>query len=279
MNFRSLLVLLDSEATCQARTEYAIQLAKAVDTHLVGLVPTGLPDMPVTPTTAAALSAYLAKAEAALQDEGEQLAHRFKTACDKAGAHAVESVTTQDDPAMALVRHAPYCDLAIMSQPDPAQSGYSQARAVLDQVVQTSPRPTLILPYVGSFQAPPRRVLVGWDESREGARAVADAMPLLVRAEQVRVVRFIREGDDKPVLHERIEALVRWLAWHGVKADASVEVTPIGYADALLSRAADVDAEMIVMGAYGHARWTQRMLGGATRGILETMTVPVLMSR
>ncbi|WP_395700011.1 universal stress protein [Aquabacterium sp.] len=279
MNFRSLLVLLDSEATCQSRTEYAIQLARSLDAHLVGLVPTGLPDLPLTPTTAAALSAYLAKAEAALQDQGAHLAQKFKTSCDQAGAHAVEAVTTPDDPAMALARHVPYCDLAVVSQPDPAQSGYSQARAALDQVVQTSPRPTLILPYAGSFQAPARRVLVGWDESREGARAVADAMPLLVRAEQVRVVRFIRDGDDKPVLHERIESLVRWLAWHGVKAEASVEVTAIGYADALLSRASDVDAEMIVMGAYGHARWTQRMLGGATRGILETMTVPVLMSR
>jgi nucleotide-binding universal stress UspA family protein len=77
----------------------------------------------------------------------------------------------------------------------------------------------------------------------------------------------------------RLEALTKWLMWHGVQAEARIEVTDVPIADAMLSSAADLSADLLVMGAYGHPRWAQRMLGGATRGILDSMTVPVLMSR
>ena len=76
----------------------------------------------------------------------------------------------------------------------------------------------------------------------------------------------------------RLDALLKWLLWQGVAAEARVETTEIDIGNAMLSRAADYQADLIVMGAYGHARWTERVLGGATRGLLDAMTVPVLMS-
>ena len=74
------------------------------------------------------------------------------------------------------------------------------------------------------------------------------------------------------------QTLQRWLMWHGVNATMAIETGGIGMADAMLSRAADLGADLLVMGAYGHARLTEWMLGGATRGLLKAMTLPVLMS-
>ena len=107
-----------------------------------------------------------------------------------------------------------------------------------------------------------------------------DALPLLRLAEQVEVVSWKESSAiDDARLTARLEALNRWLLWHGVASRMHTEVSvDIGIAEAMLSRAADLSADLIVMGAYGHARWTERMLGGATRGLLEAMTVPVLMS-
>ena len=89
-----------------------------------------------------------------------------------------------------------------------------------------------------------------------------------------------REGayEETVPLAERLQALRQWLAWHGVRAETAVEVTTIDIADAMLSRAADLEADLLVMGAFGHRRLAERLLGGATRGLLDSMTLPVLMS-
>jgi nucleotide-binding universal stress UspA family protein len=149
----------------------------------------------------------------------------------------------------------------------------------VEQVVLHSARPTLILPYAGRFDEVGQRVMVAWDDSREAARAVSDALPLLRHAGRVQVVSWVESGTtEHGTLRRRLDALHQWLMWHGVNAEVRVERTEIGIADAMLSRAADFGTDLIVMGAYGHARWAERVLGGATRGLLQTMTVPVLMS-
>jgi nucleotide-binding universal stress UspA family protein len=104
---------------------------------------------------------------------------------------------------------------------------------------------------------------------------VWDALPLLRIAERVQVVAW-KEGTagDAPQLPQ-LDAVHRWLRWHGVEAEVRVEATGIAIAEAMLSRAADLGADLIVMGAYGHRRWTERVLGGATRGLLASMTMPV----
>lgn len=279
MSYRTLLVPLDSDPSCSVRTAYAIGLAQALKANLVGLVPTGLADLPLSLGAAAALSQYVTEADAALRREAEHVATQFRAACERAGHRAFETVIAEDEAGVALLRHAHACDLAVLSQPEPGTPHQGRQRALVDQSVLNSPRPTLLVPYAGRFEPPARRVLVAWDEGREAARAMADALPLLTRAEQVRVLRWARASDDTQALGQRLEGLSRWLLGHGVHVAASVEVSDVGVADAMLSRASDMDADLIVMGAYGHARWTQRMVGGATRGILDTMTVPVLMSR
>jgi nucleotide-binding universal stress UspA family protein len=279
MTYRSVLVFLDAEPACEARTRLALRLARDLDCHLVGVAPTGLVDLPASPEAAAALAEYANIARDTLRDEAEQAAEAFRKACREAGLKSFEAVVDENEKARSLVRHAHCSDLTVLSQADPAAAGRRNAQALLEEVVLTSARPTLIVPYAGRFERVGGTAMVAWDDGREAARALADALPLLRLAKSVQVVRW-REAGDEPdeTLRPNLEALHRWLMWQGVAAEVQVETTVIDIADAMLSRAADLNAELIVMGAYGHPRWAERVLGGATRGLLASMTVPVLMS-
>jgi nucleotide-binding universal stress UspA family protein len=148
-----------------------------------------------------------------------------------------------------------------------------------ERVTLASGRPILVVPYAGHFATLGQRVLVGWDASREATRAVGDAMPLLAAAEQVTVLAI--DPQAGPGGHGELPGadISLHLARHGVKAVIERTVSadvPIG--DVLLSRAADLGADLLVMGAYGHSRARELLLGGATRTVLGSMTLPVLMS-
>jgi len=120
-------------------------------------------------------------------------------------------------------------------------------------------------------------VLVAWNGSREATRAVHDALPLLRRAEKVTVLSIDPDEDAEPRLPGADVSL--HLARHGVTAQAAtIAGTDVAVGDLLLSYAADHDIDLIVMGAYGHTRLREVVLGGATRTLLRHMTVPVLMS-
>ncbi len=256
-----------------------MRLAKVLDCHLVGVAPTVLIDLPVSAQAAASLADFAALAWDTLRDQAERATNRFRDECRAAGVKSSEAVVDESDKAPSLVRHAHCSDLTVLTQADPTAPRHRWAQDLVEQVVLYSARPTLILPYAGRFDTIGTNVMVAWDDSRESARAVSDALPLLRLAKQVQVVSWNEAGaiEDK-TLRPRLEALHRWLMWQGVSADVRVETTDVGIAKAMLSRAADLKTDLIVMGAYGHARWTERVLGGATRGLLASMTVPVLMS-
>ena len=279
MTYRSLLVFLDNEPLCAARTAVAARLAKELDCHLVGVAPTGVVGLPTVPGAATSLAEYAALSWNALRDQAEHAAESFREVCRALGVTSYEAVVDEADKAPSLVRHAHCSDLTVLSQADPGAPGHYLAQALVEQVVLYSARPTLILPYAGRVDTLGSHAMVAWDDSREAARALSDALPLLRLAKQVQVISWNEAGsDDDNGLRPRLDALSRWLMWQGVSADVHVETTDIDIADAMLSRAADMSIDLIVMGAYGHARWTERILGGATRGLLATMTVPVLMS-
>jgi len=279
MTYRSLLVLLDHTPSCAARTAFAMRLAKDLDCHLVGLAPTDLIDLPATPRAAASLDEYAAAVWDALRDQAERAADAFRDACHAAAVKSFEAVIDEANKVESLVRHARCSDLTVLTQADPSALNFYAAKDLVESVILHSARPTLVLPYAGRFESFGNRVLVAWNDSREAARAVSDALPMLQRASAVEVASW-SEGlttDDKTV-RPQLDALHKWLMWHGVSAHMQVESVDAGIADAMLSHAADTDADLIVMGAYGHSRWAERVLGGATRGLLASMTVPVLMS-
>jgi nucleotide-binding universal stress UspA family protein len=142
-----------------------------------------------------------------------------------------------------------------------------------------SGRPVLVVPYAGTFKCVGGRVLVAWDGRREANRALHDALPLISVAEVVTVMHVGEQqadlGRDRPWL----EPIVRHLARHGIEAEP--EGNPrggISISDVLLSRAADLSADMIVAGAYHHSPPRENLLGGVSRDLLDHVTVPVLMS-
>ncbi len=279
MSYRSLLVFLDQDPLCAARTQVAIRLARDHDCHLVGVAPTGLVDVLATPDAAATLAEFAERARNALLEEAEDAIRRFSEACRTAGLKSVEAIVDEADKARSLVRHAHCSDLTLLTQADPTASSHRRAQDLVEQVVLNSARPTLIIPYAGRFETLGSHVMVAWDESREVVRALSDALPLLRRAKRVQVVSWNEKGaGDDGALRARLDALHQWLMWQGVSAEIRVETTEVDISNAMLSHAADLNVDLIVMGAYGHTRWVERILGGATRGLLASMTVPVLMA-
>jgi len=279
MTYRSLLVFLDHDAHCAERTRVAIRLAKSLDCHLAGVAPTGLIEFPAAPEAAAALGDLAALAWDSLRDQTERVADRFRDACHAEGIKSFEAVIDEADKAESVVRHAHCSDLTVLSQADPTASDFRSIQELVERVVLYSARPTLIIPYIGHTGSIGSNVMVAWDDSREAARAVSDALPLLRMAKQVQIVSW-NEGKavDDETKRPPLGALHQWLMWQGVPAELRSETSSADVANAMLSRAADMSADLIVMGAYGHARWAERVLGGATRGLLASMTVPVLMS-
>ncbi len=279
MTYRSLLVLLGTDARCALRTRVAIDMARQLEAHLVGLAPTGLVDMPIVTDPSGSVGNLLQIAWTGMCDDAAAAAETFRAACRHAGLPSFEAVVDEADQTASMVHHAHCSDLCIISQAGLDAPNRRRAGRAVEQMVLDGARPTLLLPDVGEFERIGTRALVAWDDSREAARALSDALPLLRCASSVEVVHWIgSKGDDAALLGERLGAVQRWLMWQGVTADVRTQTSGIGIAESILSRAADLQADLIVMGAYGHARWTERILGGATRGILQSMTAPVLMS-
>jgi len=278
MSYRTLLVLLDHTPACATRSRCAMQLAKDLGCHLVGLAPTDLIDLPAAPRAAASLNEYAARVWDALREQAERAADTFREACHSAGVGSFEAIIDEADKSESLVRHARFSDLTVLTQADPDDPNHAVVKDMVESVILHSARPTLVLPCVGRIDSIGSRVLVAWNDSREAARAVSDALPLLRRAERVEVTTWHEAAGGDEALRPQLDALLNWLKRHDVSAASRVERSGAPIADAMLTRAADADADLIVMGAYGHARWTERVLGGATRGLLASMTVPVLMS-
>jgi len=166
-------------------------------------------------------------------------------------------------------------DLVVVGQPERKKSLPDE---VVDEgVLFESGRPVILVPFIQKGGMKLGRVMVCWDGSRAAARAVADAMPFLQKAKQVEIVII----SDKESKKDEIPGadLGQHLARHGLKVDVKRIISPdVDVPSTILSHAADSSADMIVMGGYGHSRLREFVLGGATRGLLESMTVPVLMS-
>ncbi|MDQ2927219.1 MAG: universal stress protein [Caldimonas sp.] len=279
MTLTTLLLPLDDDPLCELRTQFTLSLARAHASHVIGLACGGTVDLPVDAAGATSLSEYADVAWSAIRERNERCAGAFRIACASTPPVSFETISEESERAQAIVRRSHCADLVVLSQPNPSLPNDAAYRRMIEEVLLNGPRPTLLLPYAGHFKSSPRNVMVACNDSREGARALADALPLLRKSDQVQLVAWMEGDDDRSLLRSELDTVARWLGRHHVQATARVELlSGIGIADAMLSRAADLGAELIVMGAYGHARWSERILGGATRGILATMTVPVFMS-
>jgi nucleotide-binding universal stress UspA family protein len=181
------------------------------------------------------------------------------------------------DVSDAVVGQARQADLAILGQIDPGDPP-PLGRHLIEAALMTSGRPVLVVPYAGRYKAVGARVLVAWNNSREAARAVSDALPLLAQAASVTVLEVSATGRRPADGGATGADIARHLARHGVNAEAHAVAGSISVPDALLNYAADLSADLLVVGGYGHSRLRELILGGITRELLQHMTLPVLMS-
>jgi nucleotide-binding universal stress UspA family protein len=281
MSYKDLLVALDSETPARGRIDLAAALAERFAAHLVGLYPLPTPRPPrhLGYYDPALLDPFFVDLRARSRAAADQMREAFEHAAGLRGISA-EWREISEGPEADPALHARYADLAILGQLDPDLGEAERIRPHPEQITLASGRPILVVPYAGHFENVGRRIVVGWNATREAARAVNDAMPLLVSAEAVTVLTIdAREG---PHGHGALPGadISLHLARHGVKAEIEHTISaglPVG--EVLLSRAADFGADLLVMGSYGHSRTRELLLGGATRTLLRSMTIPVLMSQ
>jgi nucleotide-binding universal stress UspA family protein len=276
--YPTIVVHLDNAKRRAEILNVALGIAGALDSHLVALYAPGGPRIP-SAALAEGTSVVREIEDGRMREAAQQAERECKDALRRRGGDKTEWRHAKGDALSALRLSARYADLVVMGQPDRYNADADEPEATFPgDVVMSVGRPVLFVPYAGRFSSFGTRILVAWNASREAARAVSDALPLLARAQRVDVVAFDPERNAE---HGAVPGadIALYLARHGVKANAAQQSgTKIDVGAQILSRAADLESDLIVMGAYGHSRFRELVLGGATRTLLESMTVPVLMS-
>ena len=304
MSIKDIVLHQGPDSRSEARLDLAAALAKAHGARVVGVF------MKVDPADAEywwmasgkqAVAGWLAD----LERIGGEAEASFDKRITEAGLEGEWRVMA-GNPTEALMACARHGDLTVIGQADPDEPAYDSS--LPDQLVLGAGGPVLVVPYAGRFETIGRRVMVAWNCAREAARALRDAMPILERAGTVTVYSVDPADEGR---HAGADICAH-LARHGVRAKASQVVLgpeaeavssglqtvggfgfqergpwtqtrrpPVGKPDAgnaLLSAVTDAGVDLLVMGAYGQSRLRELALGGTTREILRTMTVPVLMS-
>ncbi len=274
MAYQEMLVHLDESRNCPARLTAAVNLAQALGARLTGLSIMPSPELLVK-TSASVTPESIAAERQAAKDRADQQQELFKQAVESVRLNSEWRCVT-GEPSHQVNYHARFHDLVIIGQTD-RQDPDSLDGGFVNHVVLGTGRPVLLIPYIGPRPSLGQRVLVAWNGSKEAARAVFDALPLLDKAQQVMLLTIATESGAEA--ESSGGELCHYLSRRGIAATAvHLPAGDIEVGDLLLDRAADEDFDLIVMGAYGHARLREIILGGATRHLLEHMTVPVLLS-
>ena len=277
MKLCDILVHVDQSPRAQMRLDIAAELARQHGAHLTALqvIDVAMPVMALGDGGGGAVIAELMEQmrQSALT-AGVKLKAAFEAALARDGImgewRQVEGTTRE-----ILALHGRYADLLVLGQDDPE----SDSDGLLEAVVFDSGRPVLAIPFAGSFKTIGKRVLVGWNASREASRALHDALPLIAKAETATVflanpTRGLDGHGEEPGAD-----IARHMVRHGLKVEvAKVIADDVPDSALLLNHASDMGADLLVMGAYGHSRLREFILGGMTRSLLREMTVPVLLS-
>ncbi|HVL74986.1 MAG TPA: universal stress protein [Noviherbaspirillum sp.] len=279
MSYKTILVFADESRHAQKRFEIAARLALQEDAHLAGVAATAMPGAFYLPEmigeSTMSLTAYLEY----LRQRADGVLAQFEGTARNAGVPGYERRVVDDEAASALCLQARYADLVVIGQTDPDEQLPALRQGFPEYVVLNAARPVLVIPYAGDFPQIGKRIVVAWDASTEATRAITAALPFLRRADVVQVTVF--DAGARGLTHgEQPGAdIALFLSRHGVKVEVSQQVTAdrIDVGNALLSAAADFNADMMVMGCYGHSRFREVLLGGVSNTIFRSMTVPVLM--
>lgn len=272
MALKNVLVHMTETAQSELRLETAIALCVAHDAHLTGLIVRALPVLPaysVGPIPAMVLEPFEAQQDAAVA----KARAAFDSAVKRAGwTDRSNCVQTEGNATEIVGVQARYADLTVTGQDVPDEDQWEISTVDL---ILRSGRPVLVTPHGTENKTVGEHIVIAWNASREAARAVADAIPLLETAKSVEILTVGPEpGKTVPGVN-----IAQHLAHHGI----AVEVKRLGASEAdageaLLNYIENGNTDLLVMGAYGHSRIREFVFGGTTRHILRKMTIPLLMS-
>jgi nucleotide-binding universal stress UspA family protein len=284
MPLKDLLVSFDRTAAGYARLDLAFNLARASRAYLSGAYL--LPETHASPASSGRFGLTAPAGMTGLGEEGgvlreaeaaESAEQYFKSKLRLSGIEG-EWHLLADGASAALIDLAKSVDLAIVGQRAPNSEPDGASRLRPEDIVMTAGRPVLIVPYAGTFEMVGKRILFAWDGTREANRAMHDALPLFTDAEAT--VVFVGSNERDLEQHRpALDRVVHHLHHHGVAAKPEETLRGgLAVSDILLSRVADLSADMIVSGGYHHSPLREALLGGVSRELLQHMTVPVLMS-
>ena len=272
MAYRTILFELVDDSQNDARIESARRLAQKFDAELVGIHVSPPPFLPVGFGEGAA---YVGPEVFEAQREANRLVRErveaaFRRQCDPARM-AVRDIYEEGDPGELLAEAARGADLTIAAQE--AGAGLDAlAPHPIHHVILSAGGPVLVLPGSGAAAGFGKRVAVAWNGSREAARAAKDALPFLIAAE---AVTLIAAGEEAGAALDLGAGLLRR---HGAPVTTRQIEPSRAHGAMLLDAAAAEGADLLVMGAYGHSRLREIVLGGATREVLRDARIPVLLS-
>lgn len=269
---------LSNDDACTRRIDAGLQLAKEHGAEVIGIYPAdGVAghyyDESIIPQD-------IRKVLRNRRDEFREIVRtKFLERAASAGVKA-EWRAPKGEADEVLALHARYCDILVMSKAERVDSVASIIPNLPEAVVMAAGRPVLMIPNAGSIATIGRRILYCWDQRREAARAFTDATPFFKRCEELAVLEIDRDerAFQDNDLHE--DDFINFCVSQGYPKPKHLvkNSDDIGVGNVILNTASDLGSDLIVMGAYGHSRMRQWVMGGASRTLLSSMTVPVLLA-
>ncbi|QCG98727.1 universal stress protein [Azospirillum sp. TSA2s] len=274
MPIKTILLHMANDDAYASRLAVAAALAKRFSAHIQALYIATPVSMPAGATGRAASYGFMAEATAIAHENAERIEREVRQALD---GLSFDWTIEEGDHVELLAERASYADLVVVAQSAAVRAGERVSlHHIPDRLPLETPTPVLVLPPKQPAAAPiGRHVLVAWKNSPESARAVRAAMPFLEAADSVTVLSV-----EPPGQHSNDAAdLVDWLHRHGIAARPQSVIASGGeVGDMILSCCGDQGADLLVMGAYGHSRLRELVLGGATRTVLDGLTLPALLT-
>ena len=278
MSYKTILIHVDQSSHAPERIRLAAILALREGAHLIGTAMTGISRYVFDSGAINPHDPTLVHHVDYLRKYAQDAVHLFEQLVTQTGVQSTESRLVDDDAAGGLVLQSRYADLVVIGQTDPNAATPGVMPDFPEYVVMHSVRPVLIVPYVGQFNKMITRPLIAWDASITATHAITAALPLLIQVKEVDLVIFNADALGDAHGKDPGTDVALYLARHGVKINVINQNVTFDIGEALLSLAADLGSDLIIMGGYGHSRFREIMLGGVTRTILSSMTVPVLMA-
>lgn len=276
MSYKTVLMHLNHDLRAPQVLAAGIQITREFQAHLIGLhvfpayrLRPPIP-LPLGREVVSSIKAHIEKETSALKAQFDE-----DTRPQPFAAEWRSIVTERRDPAEIVIEHGRTADLVVASQADPNWD-LSSFLDFPERLALEAGRPVLVVPLKGTFECIPKTITVAWNGRREAARAIADAMPLLKKADRVDVLSVTTGHRHEGGLPDT--EVAAYLDRHGVNVTVNaLDASDESVGEEIARRAAE-QSELLVMGAYGHSRLREFILGGVTRHMLKAMSIPVLFS-